>query len=104
MKQSEDERHTKKEALKRLREFRMETIKEITGRMKEQKKAFDAVRQQLEAGGRTVPELAEGAGIETSQAMWIVAALKKYGEIVEGKKDGAYFRYEPAGSKDRAPL
>jgi hypothetical protein len=26
--------------------------------------------------------------------MWIVATLKKYGEIAEGEKDGGYFRYK----------
>jgi hypothetical protein len=32
--------------------------------------------------------------MNTSEAMWIVAALKKYGEIAEGEKDGGYFRYK----------
>jgi DNA-binding IclR family transcriptional regulator len=62
--------------------------------VKEQKKAIDAVKEQLKEGAMTVPELAEGAGMSTAEAMWYVAALKKYGEIAEGEKDGSYFRYE----------
>lgn len=90
---TEEEKSARKETLKKLRELRRQTIENASIRMKEQKKAFNAVRHQLREGARTVPEIAEGAGMKTSEAMWIVAALKKYGEIAEGEKDGSYFRY-----------
>jgi hypothetical protein len=86
-----------KEALKRLREARKLTIERAVRTMKVHRKAIDAVKQQLAEGGKTVPELAEGAGISTADAMWYVATLKKYGVVAEGEKDGSYFRYELAG-------
>src|SRR5512134_1771454 len=98
MSESKDEKQARKEALKKLREARKETIALATLKMKEQRKAVDAVRRQLKKGGMTVPEIAEGAGISTSEAMWFIATLKKYGEVIEGEKDGGYFRYELAGA------
>jgi hypothetical protein len=87
----------RKAALKKLRETRKQTIERAARSMKEHRKAIEAVKQQLAKGGKTVPELAEGAGISTADAMWYVATLKKYGVVAEGEKDGSYFRYELAG-------
>jgi hypothetical protein len=87
------EEKARKEALKTLRELRRQTIEQTARRMKEQKKAMDAVRQALKEGSSTVPELAQATGLDASQAMWIIATLKKYGEVSEEEKDGSYFRY-----------
>jgi hypothetical protein len=39
----------------------------------------------------------------TDKTLWYMATLKKYGQIVEGPKDGAFFKYRlnagPGGSK-----
>jgi uncharacterized protein (DUF2342 family) len=94
MSQSEAAKQARKAALKKLREDRRPAIEAAASRMKGLKKAMDAIREQLKEGDRTVPELAEGAGLNTSEAMWMVATLKKYGEIAEGEKDGGYFRYK----------
>ena len=88
---------SKKEAMRKLREARKDTIGTATRRMKAQKKIIDAIKRNLNEGGKTIPELAEGAGISTADAMWYVATLKKYGVVAEGEKDGSYFRYELAG-------
>jgi|WetSurMetagenome_2_1015567.scaffolds.fasta_scaffold120726_3 hypothetical protein len=85
---------TRKEALKKLREARREIIESVARRVKDQKKAVSAIQVQLKEGGQTVPQLAEHTGMESSRVLWLVATLKKYGEIVEGDKDGGYFRYE----------
>ena len=85
---------TRKEALRKLREARKENIARATLRVKEQRRAIDALKRELATGGKTVPELAERAGISSSEAMWYVATLKKYGELGETEKDGGYFRYE----------
>ena len=98
MGKTDDAKQARKEALKKLRESRRQTIENASRRMKAQKKIIDAIREQLQEGGRTVPELAEGTGISTSEVMWTIAALKNYGEIAEGEKDGGYFRYQLAGS------
>ena len=98
MNKIDDAKQARKEALKKLREARRQTIEEASRRMKAQKKVIDAIREQLQEGGRTVPELAEGTGISTSEVMWTIAALKNYGEIAEGEKDGSYFRYQLSGA------
>jgi methylphosphotriester-DNA--protein-cysteine methyltransferase len=93
MSQVETGKTEKKEAMKRLRESRKHTIKVTSARVKENKKAAKAIKEQLQDGARTVPEIAAATGLASSEELWFIATLKKYGEIVEGDKDGGYFRY-----------
>lgn len=93
MSQADAEKTTKKEAMKNLRESRKHTIKAISARVKEHKKAVHAIKEELRGQARTVPEIARATGIESSEVLWFIATLKKYGEIIEGEKDGSYFRY-----------
>jgi hypothetical protein len=95
----QEEEKARKEALKTLRESRRQTIEQTAQRMKEQKKAMDAVRQALKEGSSTVPELAQATSLDASQTMWIIATLKKYGEVSEEEKDGSYFRYRLVDAK-----
>jgi predicted Rossmann fold nucleotide-binding protein DprA/Smf involved in DNA uptake len=88
---------TRKEALKRLRAARRDTIAAVARRVKDQQKAVEAIRAQLREGSRTVPELAEATGMAPALVLWHVATLKKYGEVLEAEKDGAYFRYQAVG-------
>jgi biotin operon repressor len=84
------------EQLRSLREARQELIKKATARMKEQRRQIRAIREQLAGGPRTVPEIAEATGMGSAEVLWFVAALKKYGEVLEDAKDGGYFRYRLA--------
>lgn len=84
------------EELRPLREARRELIKKATARMKEQRRQIRAIREQLAGGARTVPEIAEATGMGAAEVLWFVAALKKYGEVLEDAKDGSYFRYRLA--------
>jgi predicted Rossmann fold nucleotide-binding protein DprA/Smf involved in DNA uptake len=89
-----------KEALKKLKAARKEQIARATSRMKEQRKAIKAIKEQLGEAELTVPEIAEATGLPISEVLWYVASLKKYGEILEGSKAGGYYRYklgQPAG-------
>jgi len=83
----------KKEALKRLRAERKEAVAAATGRMKRQRKTVKAIRQFLEKGPATVPQVADGAGMPADTVLWFMAAMKKYGEVIEDGKDGSYYRY-----------
>jgi hypothetical protein len=89
--------------MKRLRESRRDVIERVARRVKEQKKAVETIREQLKGTGQTVPELAEKTGMEPSRVLWLVATLKKYGEVLEGEKDGSYFRYEAATTPAQGP-
>ena len=85
-----------KEQMKKLREDRKPIIKAAAARMKRQRKEIKAIREELNEKGGTVPEIASATGIPSAEVMWYLATLKRYGRIVEGEKDGSYFRYELA--------
>ena len=82
-----------KAALKKLRATRQEQIAATTGRMKEQRRAVQAIKERLAGTELTVPEIAAATGLPVTEVLWYVATLKKYGEILEGPKEGSYFRY-----------
>ena len=44
-----------------------------------------------------MPELAAATGMPADEVLWYMAALKKYGEVVEAEKCGGYFRYTLVG-------
>ena len=92
-----------KEALKQLKAARKDKIAASTARMKIQRQAVKAIKEQLKEGDRTVPELAEATGLSPTETLWYVAALKSYGEILEGSKDGSYFRYRLGKVTEEAP-
>jgi predicted Rossmann fold nucleotide-binding protein DprA/Smf involved in DNA uptake len=80
-------------ALKKLKAARKEQIAAATTRMKEQRRAVKAIKEHLGGAELTVPEIAAATGLPVSEVLWYVASLKKYGEILEGPKDGGYYRY-----------
>ena len=83
MSQEATEKAEKEEAMKKLRESRKDIIKATSARVKENRKAIKAIKEQLK----------DEASLASSEVLWYMATLKKYGEIVEGDKDGGYFRY-----------
>jgi len=88
-----------KEAMQKLRKSRKASIQAATNRMKIQKKAIKAIKDQLENQSLTVPEIAAATGTATAETLWYIAALKKYGQIVEAEKDGSYFKYALTGKQ-----
>ena len=93
MTEANEENRVQKEAMKKLREARKVKITAAKARMKEQRKTIKAIKEQLKDSPLTVPEIAAATGIEPSHVLWFLAALKKYGQIVEGEKDGSYFQF-----------
>ncbi|MBW1781165.1 MAG: winged helix-turn-helix domain-containing protein [Deltaproteobacteria bacterium] len=96
MSQTGEEADARKEAMKNLRKVRKATIKAAAARVKEQNQAVKAIKEQLKESPGTVPEIAEGAGMVSSEVMWYIATLKKYGQVLESDQDGSYFRYQLA--------
>ena len=90
---AEKEKETGQAALKKLKAARKEQIAAAAGRMKEQRQAVKAIKARLKGAELTVPEMAAATGLPLSEVLWYVASLKKYGEILEGSKDGSYYRY-----------
>ncbi|WP_461833251.1 hypothetical protein [Desulfothermus sp.] len=82
-----------KEKLKELREIRKHRIKEIREIVKEQNKIKESIKNALKNGSKTVPEISEKTYLPKDTVMWYIASLKKYGEVLEGDKQGDYFSY-----------
>ena len=93
MHQEKMDQKEKQAALKKLRAARRDLIEKASARVKAQRRAVKAIREHLARGSGTVPEIARATGMPTGEVLWFLAALKKYGLVVEAEKDGSYFRY-----------
>jgi DNA-directed RNA polymerase specialized sigma subunit len=82
-----------KETMQTLREERKHAIERARQSIKENNKVLKDIREQIAAEPRTVPQIAQALAMDTADVLLFVSALKKYGEVMEGPKDGDYFRY-----------
>ena len=84
------------EMLKRLREAHGATVERTQALFREQKQMQNAICQFIRETPKTVPEIAEVVGKPTHEILWFVAALKKYGILVEAGMCGDYPLYQRA--------
>ena len=98
MGQTEEEKKAQKEAMKELRKIRKQFIKSSAARLKEQNKTIKMIKEQIKDDPKTVPEISQAAGIPSSDVMWYIATMKKFGEVLEAEQDESYFRYGLADS------
>jgi Fic family protein len=89
-----EENKTDKAALKKLREDRAWQISRAKETVKTQQQIIKRITEQIKNDGKTVPEISKATGLPASQVLMFVATLRKYGAVVEGTKDGDYFRYQ----------
>jgi len=82
-----------KDALKQLREERRVWVENAKQSIRIQNQIIRQIKAQITDAAKTVPEIAQAAGMPASQVLLYIAGLKKYGEIVEVEKDGDYFKY-----------
>jgi DNA-directed RNA polymerase specialized sigma subunit len=85
-----------KDALKQLRQERKEWIDRARQSVKEQNAITKAIKAQLGKEAGTVPEIAQALKMRTEDVLLFISAMRKYGEVVEGPKDGDYFKYQLA--------
>lgn len=97
-----EQKNTNREALKRLRQVRKASIDKARGMIKDQNRVIKSIKALITTEGKTVPEIAHASQISTSRALWYIMALKKYGLVVEGSKEGDYFKYQFAGQGDES--
>lgn len=83
----------KKAAMKKLRAERKNLIAASSAKMKVQKKEIKAIREFLKDRAATVPDIAAGTDMPEDKTLWYIASMKKYGQIVEGPKQGSFFKY-----------
>ncbi len=67
--------------------------------LKEQKHIQDEISRVLREKPATVPEVAAAVGIPSNQALWYLAAMKKYNLLVENGMSGDYPLYQLAEDK-----
>jgi hypothetical protein len=67
---------------------------ELRERFKRQRKQEKAIRAALAEGPKTVAELAEATEMNREETLWLLMALKKYGEVVEGEQRDDCYAYE----------
>jgi predicted transcriptional regulator len=53
------------------------------------------IKDVMQAGPHTVLQIAKESGLTTAETLWHVAAMRKYGEVVESgvNEDGEYYLY-----------
>jgi predicted transcriptional regulator len=74
--------------------------RQVPAAVKENLKEFNrmkrAIRQALDEGPMTIPELAGKLGIDSADATYYVMSLRKYGLITVGEQDDMdeYFYYQ----------
>ena len=82
-----------KATMKALRESRKATIDRARKSIKKNNQILKAIRDQIADEPQTIPEISRALGMDTDKVLLFVAAMKKYGEVAEGAKDGDYFKY-----------
>lgn len=80
-------------AMKQLRIQRKKSIETASAIMKTQKREMKTIREYLQQGDATVPDIAVATAMPVDQTLWYLMAMKKYGEVVEAQKEGGYFKY-----------
>ena len=90
-----------KEAMKALRMERKVWVDAAAALSRETRKAQTAVSACLAASSATVPEIAQATGLAPESILWLIATMKKFGQIVEAEKDGSFYRYALVGGESR---
>jgi hypothetical protein len=76
-----------------LKERRGGTSPEVKERIRRHRKLRKAIRAALAGGPRTVPELSGELELPSHDVLWMLMAMKKYGEIEEGEERESYHEY-----------
>jgi hypothetical protein len=100
MKEHASKNSLDKEAMKALRAERKEAVDRASAIARKTRKELKAVREHLAGSNATVPEIAQAVGLPSARTLWLVASMKKFGEIVEVEKDGDFYRYTLVGSSE----
>jgi predicted transcriptional regulator len=87
--------------LKRLREAHQDSVVRAQARLKEQKAIRRQICQVIRDAPKTVPEVAEAAGLPADLVLWHLIAMKKYDLAVETDLCGEYYLYQLAEEKKK---
>ncbi len=69
--------------------------KELTEMLKKQTEIKTKILKSLRKGPKTVPEISQETGLDTSTVFWYLMTMYRHGQIEEaGKTDEGYFKYK----------
>ncbi|HEY62490.1 MAG TPA: hypothetical protein G4N95_07555 [Anaerolineae bacterium] len=80
------------------RKEHVETAKAAQQLVKENNAIRRKLKKALKSGPHTIPQLAEETGMETVDVLWHIAAMEKYGAVIEVgmDEDEEYYTYSLA--------
>jgi predicted transcriptional regulator len=84
------------DTLKRLRVLHAESITRTQALFREQKQLQQAICRLIGRTSKTVPEIAAEIGKPAHEILWFIAALKKYGIVIEAGMKGDFPLYQQA--------
>ena len=87
------------ELLKQMRAKHAASVERAQALLKEQKRMQQELCALMREKPRTIPELAAATNLPAPKVLWFVAALKKYGVVVENGMCGDYPLYQKAEAK-----
>jgi hypothetical protein len=91
-----ERRPSRGETLKQLRTTHAAAVARAQALLKEQKHIQDEIRRVLAVKPATVPDVAAATGLPPHQALWYLAAMRKYNLVVENGMAGDYPLYQLA--------
>lgn len=80
-------------ALKARKESLRQQVRRAVELVRTQNQEIKALRRALAAGPADPPSLAAATGLDPQRVLWLLASLRKYGQVVELDRQGSYFRY-----------
>jgi predicted transcriptional regulator len=90
------EARARSETLKKLRETHAATVERTQALLREQKQYQREICLVIRDNPKTVPEVAAAIAKPAHEVLWHLAALKKYGIVVEAGMCGDYVLYKLA--------
>jgi len=87
---------TRGEILKRLRETHAASLGWTQALLREQRHMQQAICKSIRDTPKTVPEIASDIGKPSHEVLWFMAALRKYGIVIEAGMRGEYPLYQLA--------
>lgn len=81
------------EILKGMREAHAESFSRTQELLKAQKGVQQKILGALKEAPHSVPEVAEATELRTSEVLWWLSSLKKYGKVAEDGMQGDYPMY-----------
>jgi len=90
-----EEKKKRTEMLVEMRKVHRDSVQKAQELLKVQQSARKALERALSGGPHSVPQLAQAVNMPVHEALWHVAAMKKYGIVAEAGTDesGDYYLY-----------